>query len=375
QARTPGNTPVFQRGDNITGSIYLSVGESDSSVHTVTLTVTGQFITSAYDQGTFTFLEHTMTIWSKTSSSSARESAVTGSKLSGGYSWPFCIPFPEETTLPHPNGKNVPAKLVHTPASILKRSIGATIQYELTLRVCRGWFKSDSRLGTSLIYIPQIIPKPLSPLMQLAYRQGSPLPSPKADQEGWHTPAPVTLHGCVSNWRSVHIQYTLSLAYPLCYARGSVIPLSLTIKSQDSEALRILSSPNVVDAVFKRRVRYYRDASFYFSPLPQKVDYQVTTIEDVSRAVWWTPSQDDLQGTTERRVEGEIHLEDILQPSSSFPLCIVENLISSQLPPLSNAAQRSASNFALRAKLSPTTLIKALPNSSALALDALFGLP
>ncbi|KAF8645495.1 hypothetical protein AX16_007780 [Volvariella volvacea WC 439] len=327
RARTPQDTPVFYSGDSITDSVYFTVGASNSSVRGVTLTLTGQLVASAYKRGTFTFLEHTTTIWSKASKSSVKGSAVKGSKVSGGYSWPICIPFPDDTTVPHPGGTDVPAHLAHAPPSFSKGSMGVTVQYGLTLRVCRRWFRSDSRLHTPLVYVPEITPSPPSPLIQLAYNQGSPLPSPRADREGWHTLSPVTLHGCVRNCRMAQIRYTLSLAQPLCYARGSVIPISLTVESQDSEALQMVSSSKVIDAVIKCRVRYYRDVSVYFNSLPRRADHQITEIEKVAKAVWWTPSQDGLQATTERRVEGEIHLEDALEPSSNFPLCLVEYFV------------------------------------------------
>ena len=51
----------------------------------------------------------------------------------------------------------------------------------------------------------------------------------------------------------------------------------------------------------------------------------LNTIEhEIGAAVWWVPPKDVLQDTYVRHLEGEIHLESDLQPSSSCPLFLVE---------------------------------------------------
>jgi len=51
----------------------------------------------------------------------------------------------------------------------------------------------------------------------------------------------------------------------------------------------------------------------------------LNTIEhELGVAVWWVPPKDVLQATYVRHLEGEIHLESDLQPSSSCPLFLVE---------------------------------------------------
>ena len=51
----------------------------------------------------------------------------------------------------------------------------------------------------------------------------------------------------------------------------------------------------------------------------------LNTIEhEISVAVWWVPPKDALQETYVRHLEGEIHLQSDLQPSSSYPLFLVE---------------------------------------------------
>ena len=51
----------------------------------------------------------------------------------------------------------------------------------------------------------------------------------------------------------------------------------------------------------------------------------LNTIEhEISVAVWWVPPKDILQETYVRHLEGEIHLQSDLQPSSSCPLFLVE---------------------------------------------------
>ena len=51
----------------------------------------------------------------------------------------------------------------------------------------------------------------------------------------------------------------------------------------------------------------------------------LNTIEhEISVATWWVPPKDVLQETYVRHLEGEIHLQSDLQPSSSCPLFLVE---------------------------------------------------
>jgi len=54
----------------------------------------------------------------------------------------------------------------------------------------------------------------------------------------------------------------------------------------------------------------------------------LNTIEhEIGVAVWWVPPKDVLQATYVRHLEGEIHLESDLQPSSSCPLFLVEYFV------------------------------------------------
>jgi len=45
---------------------------------------------------------------------------------------------------------------------------------------------------------------------------------------------------------------------------------------------------------------------------------------EVGIAKWWAPPKGELHETYVRHVEGEIHLDSELQPSSSCPLFLVE---------------------------------------------------
>lgn len=97
----------------------------------------------------------------------------------------------------------------------------------------------------------------------------------------------------------------------------------MSVRSVDSQTLDVLASPKTLAVRLRRHVKYFPDAR-------QVKHSQRPTVEvaDIETAIWWSPSDATGQGTYERRIEGEIHLPKALQPSSDFPLLVVEVITS-----------------------------------------------
>lgn len=74
----------------------------------------------------------------------------------------------------------------------------------------------------------------------------------------------------------------------------------------------MLASHKMINVKLVRRVHFSQDAS--------QAAAHIEGVEDVEKAVWWAPlDDDDLQeGPNVRRYSGEIHLRKELQPSCDF---------------------------------------------------------
>jgi len=106
----------------------------------------------------------------------------------------------------------------------------------------------------------------------------------------------------------------LSLANPLSYTRGTVIPCRLTLESGDNHALDMFSAPSAPMVTLRRCVRYQNLAT----SSKRAADW-VESFEDVSRAVWW-PSASRSDAPYSRCLEGEIKLPKDLTSTSSIGL-------------------------------------------------------
>ncbi|KAF5331925.1 hypothetical protein D9611_008930 [Ephemerocybe angulata] len=145
---------------------------------------------------------------------------------------------------------------VPLPQSFLEREIGANIQYELVLSISHGRFASESRIETPLVYTPKTLAPPMSLPRQIAYRRREPPPGPGVDREGWHQLPPTAIRGMYLQQHDLTIVYTLYLANPLSYARGTLIPCCLTIRCDDINALNIFADPRSPRVRLSRATRF-----------------------------------------------------------------------------------------------------------------------
>ena len=112
-------------------------------------------ITSSYEGGSCTFLDHPITSWTRTdgdprsvspttdvsATSSSSSTKKFDRKLSGNYTWPFSFPFPKEVTI----GIQGEQQIYPTPQTFLERDTTGNVQYELVLRVAHGIMRADSK--------------------------------------------------------------------------------------------------------------------------------------------------------------------------------------------------------------------------------------
>lgn len=264
----------------------------------------------------------------------------------------------ESPTLPAQKGGKLPQNISPIPQTFLERDIGVNVQYELGLVVTHGMFTPDSKVKTLIVYTPSVKP----PVPSTLHQTCTPLPRPDADPEGWYALPKMVIQGELLGERQVELGCTLSLAKPLCYARGTVIPCHLTITSGDMNALDLLAVPKSAPLVrLMRHVRYRQDSSAGPDSLeptarsssfngitPGVVPMPVTRshkrrashpetknsvrsggggmtelVEEMGLAKWSLKTKQDAEGSF-RVLEGEILLGKELQPSSGFALFNVQ---------------------------------------------------
>lgn len=135
----------------------------------------------------------------------------------------------------------------------------------------------------------------------------------------------------------------------LSYTRGTVIPCYMSLSCVDAKALDALYGPKAPDVRLVRKLRYLRpggdsasanqemvaggvgaDVGWNFStmavpPNSTRLGNDLhEALHEVTHAIWWTPSKEVAQGANERWLEGELHLDPALQPSSACSIFSVE---------------------------------------------------
>jgi len=241
------------------------------------------------------------------------------------------------------------------PQSFTESRVSASVVYELAVHIVHGRFRPDSRIKTNIAYLPALIPLPPSLKRREAYEAGALLPGPISDPSGWIALPTTKARSTLGNTsgRVAQVDYTLHLAKPLSYTRGTVIPCFLKLASDDAEALDYLSSPKVPYVRLIRHLRYLspdggKDDALTsddselslmghgcalgtdFAPpmvIPTFGDDLKTVVHEMTHAVWWVPSKDVSQGTYVRHLEGEIHLAPDLQPSCACSIFSVEYFV------------------------------------------------
>ncbi|KAJ7761954.1 hypothetical protein DFH07DRAFT_814637, partial [Mycena maculata] len=272
------------------------------------------------------FIDLPVTLWSRSMGDPRNPDGNKWiEKLQGKYTWPFSIPLPPTVSLPGVGGRD---EVFRLPPTFFERHTRAHVEYDIIVRFTRAKLRSDHRLSTTLNYMPLSRPGPPSRLRQLAYQQHTALLGPDSDPEGWHTlPFAKTRGKLAGASRSVEAKCKLSLATPLCYTRGAVIPCAIVVECSDPQALELLTSPEAIVLRLRRNVRFHtgEKAATHFGDVPTKLVWK-EELEHSELASWWpaadraleTDSTDAIAINAFRRMlKGEIHLKpDLIQSSA-----------------------------------------------------------
>ncbi|KAJ3546756.1 hypothetical protein NM688_g5477 [Phlebia brevispora] len=328
RAPNPSCLPHFYEGDAVNGVVSLDL-EKEMQIKSVTAVVHGEII--ATHNVRYTFLRLAKELWSlsknppSTSSRHTTNDSSSKSKISGRFQWPFSLALPAEVQLEYRRM----TQSFRLPSSFYVRGARVTVRYQVYAVVGRGKLQVDNEVGTQVVFTPIIRPEPPSLARQLSYQEKTPLVGPEDDPEGWHRVSPVVLRGSIFNNRAVEAQLTLWLAKPLCYTRGSVVPLVLEIQCDDPQALDILSSPRSPQIRLNRTLSMGYDADWGRAGHSTRQinlceDSTATTssgdlADDLQTAVWWEPTRDRSERPSNRHVLcGEVHLSSSLPPSSQL---------------------------------------------------------
>ncbi|THU84194.1 hypothetical protein K435DRAFT_688088 [Dendrothele bispora CBS 962.96] len=312
--------PTIVEGEKVEGEVKIDL-DSAEACQAVIVSVRGQIIGGAQNSDVLTFLELPKVLWSASpnplSSTSKAANLLPGPKQKsnklqqGSHSWPFSIDLPKEVALTV-GPKDAPkVEVYRLPQSFFERHARARVHYEVTVRFVRGLLKTDWRLSTQFAYVPITISPSPSPLRVLAYQENTPLLGPEADPTGWVTLDPVAIYGRTET-KEVDIRIILSIASPLSYARGSVIPLVLTVQCKDARALEQLSTPRSIVLRLRRRLRYHSDDHKPPESYPWTDEHEHSEL-----ALWWPE-------TLTRYLKGEIHLQTDWKPTTVMPRFRVE---------------------------------------------------
>lgn len=221
--------PLFLEGDVIKGEVHLDPAKAETIKG---LTITIRAATTAVGQEEELFLDKTEPIWTPTS---AKEAKVVGT-----HTHAFSIAIPRDTMVA-PAPKATP-KRFSLPPTFSERASPAYIDYKLYVTVRRGGLRVNDKLSTSFAFLPRTVADPPSPMRALVYVEGLAILGPDADPQGWKVFDPVKITGTLFNARDVSVQCTLAVATPSTHASNSPVPLLLTLRGTDVQALDLFAS-------------------------------------------------------------------------------------------------------------------------------------
>lgn len=311
-AKSPLSLPTYFEKEKITGLLEINAEKGDS-IHSITAMITGRVITGSHSSGSFTFLNQSSTIWSKSGGFQRSQSSFDGtssSKLRGTCKWPLSLSLPRKVNVTNSHGDTDCYPL---PETFLERQMSASIQYDFTLLIGRGKLRTDNHIKTAFGYVPNSKPEQPPLLRQLAYQNGQPVPGPWTDTEGWHTLAPVNVRGVMHNASVVDVEFALSIAKPLSYTRGSVIPCCLVVRANTPETLERFSTPSALSFCLRRLVSFSGDL---LQP-PSSMSMQEYSSDIGSAVIWW-PTAGDFTNSDTRHLQGEIKLPKDLRPTTTI---------------------------------------------------------
>ncbi|KAF9223898.1 hypothetical protein BS17DRAFT_795942 [Gyrodon lividus] len=300
----PTSPPCFYQGDTISGQVDLDVLKSES-IKAITVKVTAG--TTFVGQDEEIFLKSEKELWTPSMP------LPDGSKVSkfgkGKYSWPFSLVLPTEVEVQDQKTKTK----FPLPATFSERASAGYLDYKLIITIKRGALRVNQTLYTNFSYVPLTRAEPPSRMIQKAFKENLPLVGPQGDPDGWHVLPPIAIQGKIFDSRFVQVALSLAFAKPLTYARGTTMPLWLTLTGDDEQALDLLSSPKAIRLLMVRSLATGADATN--DDIERRADNFF--LENVARGVFWAP--DDASAPGKRILQGEVNVKRSLKPSTLFP--------------------------------------------------------
>ncbi|KAH6913194.1 hypothetical protein BKA70DRAFT_1262167 [Coprinopsis sp. MPI-PUGE-AT-0042] len=312
--------PTYTEGEPVRGRVALHLSKPQT-IREVTVTVRGSITSMDGSLDHTPFLNIPVTLWRPSSSESQRSPSPNSAsssdtiqahskRLYGNFQWAFSIDLPK--TVVASCGSRKAAELFKLPQTFTERHARVSIAYEACLRVRRGRLASDYRTSLGFVYIPLTRPGPPSLLRQIAYQEERPIPSPDFDPDGWYTAESTQFRGTIFG-RKASVTCTLSLPKPLTYARGTPIPISLLLESDDPQPLDVLSSPLAITSRLRRVTKYCAKQDKKFDSLGWK-----DAVEDSQLASWWPCSDHGTSTSHRRRMDGELHIHKDAKPTTAI---------------------------------------------------------
>lgn len=211
-------------------------------------------------------------------------------------------------------------KSIRLPPTLSSKAWSWAFYYEIVVDLKRsGLLTIDDTLRQAIGYTPVLKePKP-SPLRLQAYKDGSPIPGPTTDPDGWKTFPPVDIKGELFKTRKVAATYSLSIAAPLIYASGTSVPFFLTVESSDGQALGLLSDHHAPDVGIRRKIKTVPGVGDAGGSIVMPGSEEERPISNV---VWTNPPGGQVEGggPNKRVLYGEMKLPtgSMLRPSFEF---------------------------------------------------------
>ncbi|KAK0446289.1 hypothetical protein EV421DRAFT_1933444 [Armillaria borealis] len=332
---TASSAPVFHDNATISGRVEVDLAKPENFKG---ISISIHAGTTAVGQEEAVFLQLTQDLWSSPNKSSTQ--------LNGKHSWPFELTLPSQVFVTESKAHSGTYFL---PPNFSERASPAYIDYKFVVTFRRGRFKPNQTLSPYFAYVPLRFAQPPSPLRQLALREGSLLPGPNIDPEGWQTSEPIKISGVLFNTKRVEAECTLSIAKPLSYAVRTPIPLMITFECNDRQALDLLANPNAMRLFLVRSIATGANATD--EDIPKRSNNLF--LEGVGQAVFWPSS---IRGSTEgtRSLQGELNLKSSLKPTFVFPRISINyslDLLPFEPPGFSPSSKEGAILFSQRVEI------------------------
>jgi hypothetical protein len=312
-AATPTSRPLYFQGATVSGSVELSLPKEES-LYGITVTLRGTLATTL-DQPVLghrpgNILNLSQTLWTH---QSPDINDPQSHKVQGNYSWPFSFTFPKDCLL---NGVRYAL-----PPSFSMNGFPALLDYRVEVAVKRGMWLPKALLGTNVAYIPRSRPGLPSYLRRVSDTEGQPLVGPEGDPEGWHSLQCLETTGRLFDNRGVEVTCILSLSKPLTYARGSIIPYHVTLRSTDIQALDLFSSPSSICTFLEQETVLGSDGSV------GGVKSGANSISDVAGTGKSWASKEGAVADGVRHLHGEIRIRRDARMSSDFPALPIRHTV------------------------------------------------